>query len=331
VVHPKQSPASGDRSPTGEDAVLERIGRRLADLLGPPPPGEIWSGDDAAVITVPSHDGNARLVFTTDAVVGGVHVDLSLMDARDVGWKALTTAVSDIAAMGGVPAQAVVTVCAPPGTEVDEIAEGVGEAALRWRCPVVGGDLTGGAELVVSVAVIGTLEGEAPPVLRSGARPGDSLFVTGPLGRSAAGLRLLGDRPGPGPADDGARSDLEHAYRRPLARLDEGRAARDGGATAMMDISDGLGLDLHRLAAASQVGVVLETLPVADGATEAEALGGGEDYELLIAVVDGERLAALFASRGLRPPLRIGRCTGDPKERQYGSDPLPMSGYQHTL
>jgi thiamine-monophosphate kinase len=271
------------------------------------------------------------MLFTTDAVVAGIHVDSSLMSASDMGWKALTTAVSDIGAMGGTPAHAVVTLCAPPGTDVDGLAEGIGEAAARWRCPVVGGDLTGASQLVISVSITGTIEGEAPAVLRTGARPGDSILVTGPLGRSAAGLRLLAGGPGPRSGDDRTRADLVLAYRRPQARLDEGRAARAGGATAMMDVSDGLGLDLHRLAEASGVGIVLDTVPAAVGATEAEALGGGEDYELLIAVGDVDALAARFASRGLRPPIRIGACTADPSELRWGPDPLPRSGYQHQL
>jgi thiamine monophosphate kinase len=99
----------------------------------------------------------------------------------------------------------------------------------------------------------------------------------------------------------------------------------------MMDLSDGLGLDLHRLASASSVGVVLDRVPVAEGATEAEARGGGEDYELLIAAPDEAALVAGFAGVGLRDPIRIGTCSADPKERRIGNDPFPPSGYQHHV
>jgi thiamine-monophosphate kinase len=272
------------------------------------------------------------LLLTTDAVVEGVHFDLSLVTLADVGWKALTVAVSDVGAMGGRPAHALVAVGAAPGTDLDEIADGLAEAADRWRCPVVGGDLSAAAQLVVSVAVTGGLDGPLPATHRSGARPQDALFVTGPLGASAAGLRLLrggaGADPGLGDAQRGA---LLHAYRRPEARLAEGQAARAAGATAMMDISDGLGLDLDRLARASGVGFDLDEVPVADGATLDEALSGGEDYELLIAAPDDGSLGARFAANGLRSPVRIGVCTEDPRERRLGDGSLGATGYQHRF
>ncbi|MGH8996363.1 MAG: thiamine-phosphate kinase [Acidimicrobiales bacterium] len=323
MPHPKQPPDKGGRSPTGEDAELQRIGRRLKERQGGPPPGEIWSGDDAAVVAGPGADGSPVLLLTTDAVVGGVHVDLSLATLADVGWKALTVAVSDIAAMGGVPGRALVALSAPVGTDVDELAVGVAEAAERWACPVVGGDLTASDQLVVAVTVTGGLSGPGPAVLRSGAHPGDALLVTGPLGGSAAGLRRLrsGDAP----------EDLAASYRRPLARLAEGRVSRDASATAMLDVSDGLGLDLHRLADASGVGFALDSVPVRDGATLEEAIGGGEDYELLIATGDPDRLAEAFGAAGLRAPVRIGECVREETERSLAGDELPASGYQHRF
>ena len=150
MARPKRPPG-GDRLPTGEDATLERIGRRLEARQGPPPTGELWGGDDAAVV----HPGRSdqRLVLTTDAMVAGVHADLSLVGPADFGWKALTTAVSDIAAMGGTPAQALVAVGAPPASALEELADGLGEAANAWACPVVGGDLSEADQLFVAVAV----------------------------------------------------------------------------------------------------------------------------------------------------------------------------------
>jgi thiamine-monophosphate kinase len=325
VVHPKQPPKASDRSPTDEDATVERIGRRLRSALGPPPPGELWSGDDCAVIV----SASGATLFTVDAVVAGVHFDSSLVSMADVGWKALTVAVSDVGAMGGRPTHAVMSVGAPLGTDLERLVDGVIEAATAWRCPVVGGDICAANDLFVSSAVTGLVDGPAPPVTRAGARPGDGIFVTGPLGASAGGLRLLraGVVPEPGSPD----AALCAAFRRPLARLDEGVAALEAAASAMMDVSDGLGLDLHRLASASGVGVALDDIPVAPGATLDEALGGGEDYELLIVVPDETRLIEQFAARGLRPPVRIGRCTDDPGQRDLRGVTMEPTGFRHRL
>ncbi|MGH9099529.1 MAG: thiamine-phosphate kinase [Acidimicrobiales bacterium] len=299
---------------------MRRVAEVFARALGPPPVGEVWIGDDAAVVARPP----GRLLLATDAAVAGVHTDLELCGLDDLGWKALTATLSDIGAVGGTPSHAVVGFCVPPGTDLVLLASGVAEAAAEWRCPVVGGDLTAAAQVTVVAAATGVLEGPAPPVLRSGACPGDRLVVTGPLGASAAGLRLLraGAR---GPAA------LVDAHRRPRARLAEGMVARHAGATAMMDLSDGLGIDLHRLADASGVGVELDSVPVAEGATDDEALGGGEDFELVIATPDIGRLAQELAVAGLRPPIEIGRCTAEVDERTLGGEPFGRSGFEHSL
>ncbi|HET7488951.1 MAG TPA: thiamine-phosphate kinase [Acidimicrobiales bacterium] len=300
---------------TGEFAVIEGLRRRLPG----PPPGETWIGDDAAVVAPPA----GRLLLAADAVVAGVHADLSLVGLDDLGWKAVAANVSDIAAMGGRPLHLLVTVCAPRGTDVDVLFAGVAEAAAAYGCPVVGGDLAGAPELVVAVAVTGTT-GDGPAVLRSGARPGDRLFATGPLGASAAGLRLL---------RAGAAGDdpLVRAHRRPEARVAGGAAAREAGATAMVDVSDGLAADAGHLAEASGVGLALDRVPVAAGATGDEALGGGEDYELVFAAHDPVRVAGAFAAAGLPPPVEIGRCTADPAERTLAGRPLPAAGWEHDF
>ena len=298
--------------------------RRIAEVfersLGLPPDGDVWIGDDAAIVSVP----RGRLVIATDAAVAGVHADLSLTGLDDLGWKALTATVSDIGAVGARPSYAVVDFCVPPGIDPVLLATGVAEAAAEWACPVVGGDVTTAQEVAVSAAAIGVLEGEGPPVLRSGASPGDRLLVTGPLGASAAGLRLL--RAG---LREPASPIAAHA--RPLARIAEGVVARDAGAAAMMDVSDGLAIDLHRLADASGVGVVLHTVPVAPGATEEEALGGGEDFELVVASPDPAGLVDAFVSAGLRPPIEIGRCSADRAERTLRGRPLERSGFEHAI
>jgi len=276
-------------------------------LFPRPPAGETWIGDDAALVRSPS----GLLVLTTDALVESVHFDLSLVGLDDLGWKAIAANVSDIAAVGGRPLHALLTVAGPPSTDLDLLARGVAEAAAEWGCAVVGGDLTNAPLIVVSVAMTGGIEGA--PVLRAGARPGDVLWLTGPLGGSAAGLRAL--REGRPDDPNAAR------HRRPRARPAEGQTARRTGATAMVDVSDGLAADVGHLAAASGVGVALDDIPVAAGATEDDALGGGEDYELVFALpADAE------------PPegsIRIGVCTGDPSERTLRAEPLPDAGWEH--
>jgi thiamine-monophosphate kinase len=300
-----------------EDAVLERIaaivGRRAI------PEGEVHVGDDAAVLAPVV----GETLVSTDVAVLGVHLDPSLFPLEDLGFKAVAAAVSDLAAMGGRPRAAVVAVSAPPGTDLEELHRGIADAAAMTECPVVGGDLTRARDVSVAVTVIGETPGRGS-VLRSGARPGDTIFVTGELGRSAAGLRRR---------RDGAALDdvLVVAHRRPWPRVVEGIAARHAGVNAMMDLSDGLGLDLHRLANASRVGFELSRVPCAHGATEDEALGGGEDYELVMTTSDPERLRAIFYSRGLREPIEIGVIERDVDRRNYLGLPLEASGWQHTL
>jgi thiamine-monophosphate kinase len=329
---PKPSRDRRDGLPTDEDAALERIGSSLTSVLGGPPDGELWLGDDAAVVVWPG----GPLLLSTDAVVGGVHADLELVSPEDFGWKAVTAAVSDIGAMGGRPRHVLVTLAGPPGTDLDALTRGAGAAARAWGCVVVGGDVTGAPELVVSVAVTGGLPDDPdhpatarPAVTRSGARPGDRLFVTGPLGASAAGLRLL--RLDPADGADQQAAGLRRAHRRPTARIGEGVAARWAGATAMMDVTDGLALDLHRLARSSGVGFDLEVVPVAAGATADEALGGGEDYELIVATGDPDGLVEAYAAAGLRPPSAIGWCRADPLRRTLAGQPLAATGYQHRF
>ncbi len=286
--------------------------------------------DDAAVLDFP---GGGPLVVSVDSVVDGVHVDLSFCSPGDVGWKALMGALSDLAAVGAAPLGALVALCVPGGSGEGELAlavmAGVAEASAASGCPVVGGDVSEAGELALAVTVLGTTEaGGLPPVARAGARPGDVVLVTGPCGASAAGLREL--RTGGALAGDGGSAA---AYRRPLARLREGALARAAGAHAMIDVSDGLALDLHRLADASGVGFRLDTVPVAAGATEDEALGGGEDYELLVAVDpgDAEAFADRCVSEGLRRPIEMGVIVEKASVRTLHGRPLERMGWQHRV
>ncbi len=320
---------------SGEFAAIDRLILHLPPLsANRAARGEVWIGDDAAV--VPTSDQPWTLL-ASDAVVAGVHADLRLTTLQDLGWKAMACNLSDLAAMGAAPGQALVSVSGPPETDLGALYEGIGAAATAYDCPVVGGDLSNAAALVVSIAVVGTSDG--PPVLRSGAREGDGIWVTGALGASAAGLRLLQARhdtgadpsPGSGRPGDAATSApsvaLIEAHARPVPRLAEGRAARLGGATAMIDVSDGLGADLGHLADASGLGFELDDVPVADGATRLEALSGGEDYELVFCAPDGPRIVDAFAS--LRPPIRIGRCVAARERRVIGGQDLGAWGWQH--
>lgn len=312
----------------GEFAAIERIRLALARGFPTPPDGETWIGDDAAVLVA---DGSRRLLLATDLTVAGVHADLGVMSLSDLGWRAMAAALSDIAAMGGTPSRALVGVAGPPSTDLDLLYEGIGSAAEAHRCPVVGGDLSTGDQLVVAVTVTGLVEDEPRPVLRSGARPGHAILVTGPLGGSAAGLRLLrAGSPGERRAElrDEQRALVE-AHLRPVARIEEGLVARRAGVSAMIDVSDGLSADLGHLAGSSGVGAELGDVPVAEGAGEDEALGGGEDYELLMTCADPERVIAGFAEAGLREPLPIGTCSGDPGSLTLRGSAMPRLGFEH--
>jgi thiamine-monophosphate kinase len=305
----------------GEFQAIERIRLKLEERLGPPPPGEVWIGDDAAVLAAES----GCILLATDAVVEGVHGDPAVMGLDGLGWRALVSSLSDIAAMGGAPRNAVVAVTGPPDTDLDRLYEGVAEAAEEHGCRVVGGDLSQASQLVVVATVTGTVDAYPGPVLRSGARGGHALLVSGPLGASAAGLRVL--RRSVAPDDEGAA--LARSHLRPRAHVAAGSVARRAGASAMIDVSDGLSADLAHLADASGVGFELENVPVARGATLEDALGGGEDYELVMAAPDPGRVVEAFTSSGLPPPLLIGSCTENPSRRTVHGEPLAVVGFEH--
>jgi thiamine-monophosphate kinase len=308
----------------GEFAVIDRLARRLPG----PPAGEVWIGDDAAVLG----PAGGQTLLTTDFSVVGVHADLALMGLDDLGWRAVAVAVSDIAAMGGSATHVLVAVAGPPSTDLDALYEGVAQSVAAHGCVVIGGDLSNATEVVVVVTVAGAVGDGPGPVLRSGARGGDHLFVSGPLGASAAGLRTLREavaagRPSPASGD----SSTVEAYRRPRARLAEGEVARRCGATAMIDISDGLAADLGHLADASGVGFRVDRVPVSTGATVEEALGGGEDYELVFAAPEVDVVLRAFEAAGLRPPVVMGRCTTDRDQRQWLTPAVVPGGWEHRF
>ena len=294
----------------GEDGLLARIfpelPRGTRTILGP--------GDDAAIVS--AEDG--RVVVSTDVLVEGRHFRRDWSSGADVGWRAAMQNLADIAAMGASPSSLVVALVLPPSVPVSwvvDLARGLREACEPHDVGVVGGDLSSGDAVVVAVTVHGDLGGRAP-VLRSGARPGDVVAFAGRAGRSAAGHAVLaadGSTSAAG-ALGPASAGVVEAYRRPSPPLGAGVLASDAGATAMMDVSDGLLRDAGRLARAS--GVVIDLDPVARSfaadlealAPVAAALGadaqlwvltGGEDHGLLATFPVDARLPAVFRAIGV--------------------------------
>jgi thiamine-monophosphate kinase len=260
-----------------EQDLLTAITRLLTGAL----PGVVVGvGDDAAVV----ERGTGELVLTTDVLVEGTHFDRSTTSARHLGFKAITVSVSDVAAMGASPRYALCALTLSDDTDVSwtmELFGGMREACDEYGVTLIGGDLARGSDVNVAV----TVTGEVAPgraVTRSGAEPGNVVVVTGALGASAAGLRLVPLRQ---KWNDEERAAVRRHFR-PVARVGEALALARNGATAMIDVSDGLALDLVRVAAASDVGVQLRLpdIPVDPAARRDEALSGGEDYELLATI-----------------------------------------------
>jgi thiamine-monophosphate kinase len=282
----------------GEGAVLARIFPRLpaarAQLLGP--------GDDAAVIAAP--DG--RYVVTTDMMIHGPDFRLAWSSPHDLGWKAAASNLADVAAMGAVPTALVVALAAPSDTPVavlEGISDGLRDACelLAPGCGVVGGDLSVSPTLTIAVTAFGDLEGRSP-VLRSGARVGDVVAVSGELGASATALRLLFERAvdADGRPDAGlaaALRDETAAQLAPRPPIFAGPIAARAGATAMLDLSDGLAIDAGRLARAS--GIRIDFHRALLGADPAMALAGGEDHSLLATFPVGIAVPAEFRRIGV--------------------------------
>jgi thiamine-monophosphate kinase len=241
-------------------------------------------GDDAAVVA----PGTGETVLTTDALVEGTHFLLSTTSARDLGYKAVITSISDVAAMAASPRFALCALelsAAVDAAWTVELFGGMREACDEYAVSMVGGNLARASQVAVTVIVTGEVApGRA--LLRSGARPGDVLAVTGSLGASAAGLRVA--RRGGAPAEKDR--PLLRAHFRPVARVGEAGVLARHAATAMIDVSDGLTLDLSRLLSASGVGgrIATSDVPIAEGATSQEALAGGEDYELIVTLPPDE-------------------------------------------
>lgn len=270
----------------GEFAVIARLlaGRRQPDAVA------VGPGDDAAVLFAP--DG--RTVVSTDMLVAGRHFRLDWSTPNDVGRKSIAQNAADIEAMGARPTAFVVAFGAPSDTPAEQVlalADGMWQEAESMGAGIAGGDLVSAPQWVISVTVLGDLEGREP-VRRGGAGPGDVVAVAGDLGRSAAGFELW--RNGIERFDE-----LRRRHVAPRPPYGQGRVAAESGATAMTDVSDGLLADLGHIAEASGVGIELSTAALAGdrdalaGAAEAAGadawswiLGGGEDHALVATFAD---------------------------------------------
>jgi thiamine-monophosphate kinase len=300
---------SGSVEDLGEWGVIAALRARM-------PAGPLTSvgiGDDAAVVATPS----GSVVAAVDLVLEGRHFRRDWSSARDVGTKAAARSLADIAAMGAVNTALLVALAAPgtlPASWALDLAAGLAAEATRAGAGVVGGDTASAESVLLSVTALGDLEGRAP-VLRSGARPGDTVAVAGPLGRSAAGLALLTA----GITADPGLAGLIRAHLRPAPPYDAGPEAARLGATAMIDVSDGLLADVGHVADASGVAVDISSpLLAADTAALQDAarllatssaaqtgaadpvppmalawvLTGGEDHSLVAAFPPGTGLPA---------------------------------------
>jgi len=332
----------------GELGLIRRIRQTTAAASGP---GVLTGiGDDTAVLAL---SPGAALLATTDLVIEDVHFRRATTSFLDLGWKALAVNLSDVASMGGVPRYALVALAVPASAEmedVDALYAGMREAAAPHGVAIVGGDTAGSPHgWFVNVTVLG--EHTGTPRLRSAAKPGDAVAVTGSLGRSAAGLALLERglaHTRAAGVPEAAAEELAVAHRRPTPRVAEGRwLGQAPGVHAMMDLSDGLATDLGHICRESGVGarVMTDRLPTAESVRQAaRALGrnpiewaaaGGEDYELLVTCAP-EAAAAL--ARGLReatgtPLTVVGEIEGGKSGIHWiGADGEPLavgSGFEH--
>ena len=275
----------------GEFGLIERLNRMVVDRGAGNEavcafPLLVDTGDDTAVWQA----GEGRELFTTDTMVEGVHFTRETTPWRDLGWKAIASNISDVASMGGLPAYALITLGLPPDigvSDIEEMYRGMLEIGEKYGMGVVGGDIVRSPVFFVTTALTGVTQ--RPPLLRSTARPGYVVGVSGWLGSSAGGLRLMLEHPDA--TGDGA-DFLRDAHRRPAPAVQAGRFLSQMGIETAMDVSDGLVDDLGKLCAASGVAArirasAVPTHPLLRRQFPDEylslALGGGEDYVLLFA------------------------------------------------
>ncbi len=275
----------------GEFGLIARIVARLEGS----PSGLLGPGDDAALVAAP--DG--RVVASTDVLVEGRHFRRDWSSGADVGHRAAAANLADIAAMGATPTALLVALCAPTDLEVswaEELAGGLSAEAGLVGAGVVGGDMSASATLTVAVTALGDLGGLAP-VVRSGAQPGDVVALAGRTGYAAAGYAVL---------SRGFRTPklFVEAHRRPEVPYQAGPAAARAGATAMIDVSDGLLQDLGHIATASVVGIDIrrEAFDIPDQMRDAASALGVDPYLWVLAGGDDHALAATFPPGAELPP-----------------------------
>jgi thiamine-monophosphate kinase len=275
----------------GEFGLIARVVARLEGS----PSGLLGPGDDAAVVAAP----DARVVASTDVLVEGRHFRRDWASATDVGHRAAAANLADIAAMGATPTALLVALCAPTDLEVswaEELAGGLSAEAGLVGAGVVGGDMSASPTLTVAVTALGDLAG-LPPVVRSGAQPGDVVALAGRTGYAAAGYSVL---------SRGFRTPklFVEAYRRPQVPYRAGPAAARAGATAMIDVSDGLLQDLGHVATASVVGIDVrrEAFEIPDQMRDAASALGVDPYLWVLTGGDDHALAATFPPDADLPP-----------------------------
>ena len=258
------------------------------------------NGDDAAAITFPS--GPVTELYTTDTMVDGIHFTAATTPWRDLGWKAIASNISDVAAMGGDPAVALITLGLPPDTLVSDIQElylGMMDICGEFGAHIIGGDMVRSPVAFITVALTGIASG--PPMVRTAAKPGHLVAVTGPVGGSAGGLRQLLDGC---VTSNSSESALMLQHRRPYPHVAAGKTLVAAGVSSAMDVSDGLADDLGKLCSASGVAATIFSHQVPTLSTLRTAfpdnwldfaLYGGEDYVLLFTAPADIMDAALLA------------------------------------
>lgn len=279
-------------------------------------------GDDAALLDIPA---GHQLVASADSAVDGVHFRRDWLAPREIGWRVAAAALSDLAAMAAAPLAMLVSLSIPSSwlADIPDLADGLGDAARATGARIAGGDLTSARELCIAITVLGSA---AHPVRRSGARPGDVLYVTGRLGGPLDALAAWqrGDAP-----SHIARDRFAH----PVPRLREARWLAEHGAHAAIDVSDGLLSDAAHIAAASRarLSIVLDNVPTLGGLSPDAAARSGEEYELLVASphpLDVGEFARHFDS----PLTAIGRVEAGHAEvvaTLRGARVAPGGGFDH--
>ncbi|NNN20943.1 MAG: thiamine-monophosphate kinase [Acidimicrobiales bacterium] len=316
----------------GEFTLIKAIKNMFIDC------GGSQIGDDAAILDL----GDQQLVVSNDLTIEGVHLpkitpsnsriddfgsgcDISKITERDFGYKSITSAISDIAAMGAEPRWVTLSLCGPVGSDLLEVMEGVKEACVQFECDLIGGDLSVSPVLMASVTAMGTCKpSEAVP--RDTCSVGEAIWVTGPCGGARCGLRLINKEIEI--VDDALVGDLISKQKRPVPRLKEAILARLIGASSMIDISDGLAHELDQLANGANVGISIDTVPIYDGATLEDALYGGEDYELIFTLGPEVDAIEQFQKAGLNPPIKIGMTVKESELRKIGNKDFLVNGFE---